>query len=177
MNYYQGHVIPFWTNNFKQLPYVKQPITDQEVYDWSSRGYDYVKSFTGSMYDSKNPMPEWIKKFDNMFGFKNQTYTFYKMTTLEIMPEHVDHFRTYTTLFNADINKVYRALVMLEDWKSGHYLEINKVGYVNWKAGDFFVWSADTPHAASNIGIEDRYTLQITGERISQTVGKANQNH
>jgi hypothetical protein len=36
---------------------------------------------------------------------------------------------------------------------------------VNWRAGDFIMWQGDVPHAASNIGIEDRYTLQITGQK------------
>ena len=165
MIYYSGHILPFWPKDFKDLNYIKQPITDEEVYEWSSQGYSEVKSFTGAMYDNRNPMPNWIKKFDSMFGLKNQTYTFYKMSTLDIMPEHVDHFRTYIRLFNPDTSKIYRVLVMLEDWRPGHYLEINKKGYVNWSAGDYFVWSADTPHAASNIGIDPRYTLQITGEK------------
>jgi hypothetical protein len=52
---------------------------------------------------------------------------------------------------------------MLEDWKPGHYLEIDGVGVVNWVAGDYFMWESNVPHAAANIGIEDRYTLQITG--------------
>ena len=52
----------------------------------------------------------------------------------------------------------------MEDWKPGHYLEFNGVAVTNWVAGDYALWSADIPHAASNIGIDSRYTLQITGE-------------
>ena len=55
---------------------------------------------------------------------------------------------------------------MLDDWKPGHYLEIDGVGVVNWIAGDYFIWDSDVRHAASNIGTEDRYTLQITGTII-----------
>jgi hypothetical protein len=161
--YKTGKLTPWWDNNFKNFNYTKQPISKQEVDLWTSQGYDYVKSFTGGMYDSRNPMPDWISKFDNLFGLENQTYTFYKMSTLEIMPVHVDHFNTYTRLFNTDVKNVCRVLVMLEDWQSGHYLEINNKGVVNWSAGDYFLWSHDVPHAASNIGIEDRFTLQITG--------------
>jgi hypothetical protein len=166
MNFYTGHVNPFWDNNYRTFHYTKQPVTEQEVTQWKEKGYDYIKSFTGSMYDSKNPLPSWVEKFNNMFGLKNQTYNFYKMSTLEIMPTHTDHFRTYTKLFNAVPNNVCRVLIMLEDWKPGHYLEIADAGYVNWSAGDYFFWQYDVPHAASNIGIEDRYTLQITGELI-----------
>lgn len=164
MRYYSGHVDRFWNEDFKNLQYIRQPITEEEKESWISLGYNYVKSFTGMMYDSKNSLPLWVNKFNTMFGLKNQTYTFYKMQTLEIMPPHVDHFRSYIKLFNSVPENVCRVLVMLEDWKPGHYLEINNEGYVNWKEGDYFFWRHDVIHAASNIGIDPRYTLQITGE-------------
>lgn len=160
-----GHIEPFWDDGFKNFSYVKQPITNHEVSDWHRQGYDYVKSFTGWMYDNRNPMPDYMNKFD-VFGLKNQVYCFYKMKTLEIMPVHTDKYLRYADVFNSNPLNVCRILVMLEDWKSGHYLEVNGKGYVNWLKGDWFLWQADVAHAASNIGIEDRYTLQITGELI-----------
>lgn len=168
----RGHLAKIWDDSFKHLPYVKQPITDGEVNYWQNQGYDYIKSFTGSMYDNRNPMPKWVKTVEEVFGLYKQSYTFYKMKTLEIMPTHSDHYRTYCKLNNVDPHEVYRVVLMLEDWKPGHYLEIDGVGYVNWQAGDWFKWKGDVPHAASNIGIEDRYTLQITG--ISIFTGQLN---
>lgn len=166
MNYKTGHIDPWWGNDYKSFRYVKQPITNHEVSSWEADGYDYVKSFTGWMYDSRNPMPAYIDKFTDLFGLKNQTYCFYKMKTLEIMPVHSDKYLRYVQLFDAVPENVCRVLVMLEDWQSGHYLEVDGYGIVNWKSGDWFMWQANVPHAASNIGIEDRYTLQITGELI-----------
>ncbi len=158
-----GHAGRFWNQDFKNLPFVKQPVTDEEVKAWEDMGYDHVKSFTGSMYDNRNPMPEWITTLENMFGLYNQSYTFYRMNTLEIMPVHTDHYRTYCRLNNVTPDKVCRVVMMLEDWKPGHYFELDGVGYVNWKAGDWFKWKGEVPHAASNIGTEPRYTLQVTG--------------
>ena len=37
---------------------------------------------------------------------------------------------------------------------------------VGWRAGQVVEWQYDTPHMAANIGLEDRYTLQITGVEI-----------
>lgn len=170
-----GHLAPFWNDDYKSFPYIKQPVTEQEIQEWKQLGYDEnnVKSFTGSMYDSRNPMPDWIDFIKQVFGLYNQTYTFYRMDTLEIMPVHSDHFRTYCRLNDCTPDQVYRVVVMLEDWKPGHYFEMNGVGHVNWKAGDWFKWKGDVPHAASNIGPESRYTLQITG--LSVYVGQLNQ--
>lgn len=160
----KGHVSRFWDHNdYRKFNYVKQPLMEYEIQEWKDKGYDYVKSFSGSMYDNRNPMPEWVKRFDKIFNLKNMTYNFYKMSQLEIMPEHVDHFQTYMKLFDVKYENVKRILVMLDDWKPGHYLEIDGIGVVNWLAGDYFMWESNVPHAAANIGTEDRYTLQITG--------------
>ena len=59
--------------------------------------------------------------------------------------------------------EVWVAGGFLEKWKSGHYFEIAGNSYCGWEKGDFIVWNGPVPHAASNIGLEPRYTLQITG--------------
>jgi hypothetical protein len=166
----RGNVGRFWDLLcFKKFDYVRQPLMQEEIDDWVGQGYDYVKSFSGSMYDNRNPMPDWVDNFKGLFDYKNMTFTFYKMSPLEIMPPHVDHFNTYMKLHLAEYKNVVRILVMLEDWKPGHYLEIDGVGIVNWVAGDYFIWNSDVPHAASNIGTEDRYSLQISAEKIQST--------
>lgn len=166
MNYIKyGHISPLWDSSFKSFMYTRQNIKDDEISAWRSIGYTH-NTFTGAMYDSKNPMPEWVNIVSDKLGFTNVGFVFYRMSTLEIMPPHIDHFETYCKVFNIERSNVYRALVMLEDWQPGHYLEIDKKGIVNWISGDYYIWSADVEHAASNIGVEDRYTLQITGTLI-----------
>lgn len=162
----KGHIEPFWGSDHRNLPYERQPVSEEEVNEWVEEGYDYVKNFTGSMYSSKNPLPSWISALKESFDLYKQTYTFYRMDTLEIMPTHIDHYNTYMKLTNTRYNNVYRVVLMLEDWQPGHYFELDGIGYVNWKAGDWFKWKSDTPHAASNIGKEPRYTLQITGAGV-----------
>lgn len=150
-------------NDFLDFTYTKQPLTKSEELDtWRGQGY-YHKSFLGSMYNSKNPMPDWVNKIPAAIGLSNCGFVFYRMDQLDIMPPHVDHFETYCKVFNVERNLVYRAIVFLQDWKPGHYFEYDGRGLVNWKQGDYVIYSTDTPHAASNIGIEPRYTLQVTG--------------
>ena len=54
-------------------------------------------------------------------------------------------------------------MVFLEDWRSGHIMEVDDQQLTGWKAGDWVGWRYDTPHLAANLGTTDRYTLQITG--------------
>ena len=87
------------------------------------------------------------------------------MPTGTVMPVHNDLYKRYIEVFNlqGQEHRIRRAIVLLEDWHSGHYLEVAGHPYVNWKAGHTVEWVYDTPHMAANIGLEDRYTLQITG--------------
>ena len=153
----RGNIGRFWeAASYKHLPYVKKLSPDINGKVWNENQY-------GSVYDGTNPMPEWINYFEGMFGLKDQTYSFYKMTSGEAMPKHIDHYRTYQELFNVEYRSVRRVIVMLENWKPGHYLEAIGVPYVNWIAGTVVQWDYDAPHMAANIGLEPRYTLQITG--------------
>lgn len=152
-------------DDFLKFEYLKQPIKEEELDKWRNQGY-YHNSFSGFMYGGKNKMPEWVDGISKEIGLKNCGFVFYKMEQLDIMPPHVDHFDTYCKVFNIDRSEVFRAIVFLQDWKPGHYFEYDNKGLVNWKCGDYVIYSTDTPHAASNIGIEPRYTLQITGIKI-----------
>tara|TARA_B110000914_G_C15244032_1_gene345489 strand:+ start:100 stop:606 length:507 start_codon:yes stop_codon:yes gene_type:complete len=161
-----GKVDVVWENEFKDYDYTKQPLKEEEMENWRSLGY-YHESFSGGMYDSRNPMPEWTNTVAEQVGLTNAGYVFYKLTTLDIMPNHVDHFETYCKVFQVDRNDVYRALVFLEDWASGQYLEVDHNALTSWKAGDFVLWQADVDHASANIGTTDRYALQITGTLVN----------
>jgi hypothetical protein len=81
------------------------------------------------------------------------------------MPVHRDLYKRYIELFDLQGREqsIRRALVLLEDWQSGHYLEVVGQPYVKWSAGTAVEWEYDAPHMAANIGLADRYTLQITG--------------
>jgi len=152
----------YWNDSFKSFDYIKQPVSEEEITKWREAGYNH-KSFTGEMYDSKNPMPDYADKIAKDLGLKNCGFVFYRMNTNDIMPTHVDHFSRYCEIFNVDRYDVFRAVVFLEDWKIGHYFDIGNRAIMNYTAGEWIMWSCDEPHFAANIGTEPRYTLQITG--------------
>lgn len=160
--YIKGFVTPVWNSDFKELEYIRQPITDDSQEVWKKLGYTHDNT-TGKMYDSKNPMPGWVNDVAKEINLKNCGFTIYRMDTLDVMPTHIDHYETYCRVFDKKRDEVRRAVVFLEDWKPGHYFEINGTAVVNYKAGEYVLWSPEVPHAASNIGVEPRYTLQITG--------------
>jgi len=86
------------------------------------------------------------------------------MTPGIILPKHSDLYTRYKHVHGlADSKTVWRAVVFLEDWQSGHYLELDNTPINQWRAGNFVAWNDDVEHLAANMGTTDRYTLQLTG--------------
>jgi len=166
-NYRFGHIKPWWDESFKELGFEYIPINntfDEER--WHKEGYTNVR-LNGSTVPMKKlleNMPDYAVPFLTIFDWENVGLNFYKQSTLDIFPLHYDSYISYRKLFNiSDPSLVWRCVVFLEDWKSGHYFEIDNTAFCNWKKGDYVVWNNDVQHFAANIGIEPRYTMQITG--------------
>ena len=167
----KGHIEPFWTDAYKHLNYAKESFNNPvDLERWRDEGYSHRDDlFTGYLCDMRQPQPGWndllIEWFANHFDVTDIGTSYYCMTTGTILPVHSDTYAKYCSLFGCDVKDIVRALVMPEDWCSGHYLEINGTAVNSWRAGDFFWWIGDTPHMAANIGIKDRYTIQLTGHK------------
>lgn len=164
---FKYHIERFWDDEFKTLAYIQEPFNDPaSVNLWVSQGYH--SKITGDLCDMRHRLPTWAEKFIKIYtewGWKDIGLAFYRMKTGTVMPVHSDLYKRYIEVFNlrGQETSIRRALMVLEDWKPGHYLEVGGKPYVNWLAGDVIEWAYDEPHAAANIGLEDRYTLQITG--------------
>lgn len=164
----QFKLTPFWTpSSFKNLEYVNEEFNDPDSLKlWLEQGY--ANKFTGAMCDMRSEQPVWnyriIRQFEK-YGWKDIGTSYYRMSTGTVLPTHGDLYVKYVKLHNlqGQEHRIRRAIIFLEDWKPGHYSEINGHGLINWSAGDVVEWEYDVPHAAANIGLEDRYTLQITG--------------
>lgn len=157
----------FWDDEFKRLDYINEPFNDSEdVNRWISQGYQ--SKICGDMCDMRSPQPTWNHRFVKFFedqGWKDIGTSYYRMTSGTVMPVHQDRYKKYIELFDlaGQEQTIRRALVMLESWKPGHYIEVMSRAYTDYTAGQVFEWTYDTPHMAANIGLEPRYTLQITG--------------
>jgi len=159
----------FWDDEFKTLNYISEPFNDPvSVNQWLSQGYQ--GKICGELCDMRHTLPSWSNKFIELYtaeGWKDIGIAFYRMRTGTVMPNHSDLYKRYIELFNLQGKEqtINRALVLLEDWKSGHYLEALGSPVVGWVAGQVVEWNYDAPHMAANLGLEDRYTLQITGHK------------
>lgn len=161
------HIDRFWDEEFKQLDYEQEPFNDQlSVQRWLELGFS--EKMCGWMCDMRRPQPSWNQKFIEHFsskGWQDIGTSYYRMSPGTILPQHGDTYRTYIERFNLENRRhsIHRAIVFLEDWSQGHYLDCMSRAFVHWRAGDVVEWVYDTPHSAANLGFTDRFTLQITG--------------
>jgi hypothetical protein len=116
----------------------------------------------------RSAQPTWNDRFIGLFsalGWQDIGTSYYRMNTGTVLPVHVDLYSRYIELFGlqGQQHRIRRAIVFLEDWKSGHYFEAMGSPLTEYAAGTCVEWTYDTPHMAANIGLHPRYTLQITG--------------
>jgi len=163
------HVPAFWDDEFKHLEYINETFNDPEsVQRWLAQGFP--GKFTGDMCDMRSVQPSWNKTIVEVFeqmGWQDVGTSYYRMMSGTILPTHQDLYKKYVELFDlrGQEHTIHRALIFLEDWQPGHYLEVMDQPVVKWRAGDVIEWVYDTPHMAANVGSTPRYTLQITGHR------------
>jgi len=160
----QGHIDPWWDLRHQDLRYIHEQFNDSDsLSDWRKLGYTQTR-FTGDMYDMRNSEPDWVQPFRQIFPFENLGWSFYRMPPGSVLPAHRDTYDRFKLIHGLDTtHSVVRTIVFLEDWASGHYLEMDGQPFTGWRAGDWVSWRDDFLHLAANMGRTDRYTLQLTG--------------
>jgi len=164
-NWTKGHIEPDW-GEYQKLEYRRVPFNDQvTVKRWQDVGHTY-NNYTGELLDFQS-LPTWALNFGQKFGedmgLDDLGISLYKMTPGCVLPVHQDTYALYKRIHNITHDRILRVVLFLEDWQSGHYLEVDGNPVYKWHAGDWVAWKYMTKHIAANIGMSDRYTMQITG--------------
>lgn len=113
----------------------------------------------------------YYQAFDMNAGIQQFAYELFPRCSISVMrqppgqtlPSHEDTFYRFASLNDIDPYECVRINVFLEDWESGHYFEINEKPVVPWQKGDAVVIFRDEPHLSGNMGMTEKYTMQITG--------------
>lgn len=112
------------------------------------------------MFDEESPT--WVHALANKLpqDFENHVVSVIRIDPGQTIPFHADKHYWLQEKFGA--GDTWRYLVFLEDWKSGHYFEINATPIVKWHAGDYIKFHRNDWHLGGNMGIEPFYSAQIT---------------
>lgn len=118
-----------------------------------------IKNFSHDQ-ESKNKLVDWACKRD----LKNIDIQYYKMipgsNNSDQKTNHENYIKTYGLQNNTDA--IYHFIFFIENRMSGQILEIyNRL--IDWKAGDYVAYKHGTPYISANLGLNDRYTIELTG--------------
>lgn len=156
--------LPVVWHDFQTLEFSNEPFNDSAtVQQWRHLGYTQTK-FTGDLYDMRRPTPAWMPAIALALPWKHFSWSLYRMTPGCVLPNHRDTYKKFCEIYDIqNLDSIYRAVIFLADWQSGHYLEVSGQPVTNWSAGEGVIWQNDVEHLAANVGHTDRFTLQITG--------------
>jgi len=80
------------------------------------------------------------------------------------IPLHRDTFYQIKKKYPDRTNEnIVRANIFLEDWKIGHFLQYGDSVHTHWQQGEGHLWDQSILHIGANNGMENKYTLQISG--------------
>lgn len=170
MSHVIGQIPVRWTlQEIENLQYFYEEFNDSVTSDYWHGVWGY--RFRGGLQaDFRSPQPAWIPHVisdlaDQGWVLDNVGTSFYVMRPGDILPRHHDTYARYCSHHQISPDKIWRAIVYLQDWQPGFLSEVDDraiTGYVN---GTYVIWHNDAPHMAGNVGRVPRYTLQITGAR------------
>jgi hypothetical protein len=80
-----------------------------------------------------------------------------------VIPLHRDTFYLINKQHPDRTELKVRANIYLEDWKLGQFIQYDNEISVKWHAGDGFMWDSTHLHLSANAGMQNKYTLQVSG--------------
>lgn len=84
-----------------------------------------------------------------------------------VVPLHRDTFFQISKQYPNRTDLKVRANIYLENWKLGQFIQYQtedtyKTSF-DWQQGSGFMWDSSVLHLSSNAGMQDKYTLQVSG--------------
>ena len=122
----------------------------------------YYNEHNSRVWQMLDESPDWVHNLSRQIpqDFTNHVVSITCLDPGQTIPCHIDlHMVLREKFGNGD---TWRYLIFIEDWKQGHYFEIQNKPIVKWKAGDWIKFSRDEWHLGGNMGSEPFYSVQIT---------------
>ena len=165
MNFAKGRISVNWdVSEYLNLNYKQDTVATEYLNKFIDAGHSINQMMIYNCFES-SPLPNSVNYIKSKFAFLNNTNAAVNLIRSgQYLPLHRDLYIKWKTLHNIkDINQIFRAIVMLENNRTGQILQIDADTVDEWQAGDWFGWVGSTEHAVYNFSLYDRYAIQITG--------------
>jgi hypothetical protein len=161
----KNRVVPVrWSTEHRALSYTKDYFKDSEQESsWIKLGHQ-PEALCVELHVIRDVYP-WMNYVPQYFpDLENLSFCINRFPPGTYFPMHIDRYGYYSKANDIqDLSSIARYVIFLEDSIPGHILQVGDTVYHNWPAGLCVGWEYSTPHMVANLGMKDRYTLQITG--------------
>ena len=122
----------------------------------------YYTPHNSSVWQILDEAPAWVHDLSVKIpqDFDHNVVSVIKLDPGQVIPLHRDRHAVLQEKHGE--GDTWRYLIFLENWKNGHYFEINNQPVVNWRAGDWIKFHRSQWHLAGNSGWEPFYSVQVT---------------
>jgi len=152
-------------------PYVATTHGKNELSDLHKKYGGYPDSFNDSnTIINQIWWDDSVKDYQHLgdkLGIEIKTISTIKQDPGQTNPIHLDMFFKIRNEYPNDTRRIVRANIYLEDWQVGHIVQyLGPNGWIDntgWKKGQGTMWDSSIEHVAANIGMNPKYTLQLTG--------------
>lgn len=141
-------------------------LTDiHEKYGGFPKSYCYANTVINQVWWTSDQLD--FAAIESQLGIEVVTVSSIMQPPGSTIPLHRDTFYQVSQKHPNRTERKVRANIFLEDYKIGHliqYLDHSDISTAtNWKAGEGFMWDDSVLHLGANNGLENKYTLQISG--------------
>lgn len=127
---------------------------------------DYTEHNTKYYQQFRPDLPEVADQVALESGLLKATVSVIRQPPGNTIPWHQDQYfqlKKRLTPEEQSRSAIWRYLIFLEDWKAGHFFQVEQTPVVKWRAGDVITFEPHALHLSGNMGLEDKLTMQITG--------------
>lgn len=168
MAFHMGQLPVRWTaEEIAGMDYFYEKFNDQVTLEYWTDVWGY-QFRTGLQADFRSAQPLWVKDTVQDLSHEGTSLahvgtSFYVMRPGDLLPRHKDTYYRYCRHHAVPRDRIWRAIIFLQDWQPGFLFEIDDQPIAGYQNGTYVIWHNDAPHMAGNVGQVPRYTLQITG--------------
>ena len=80
-----------------------------------------------------------------------------------VIPWHRDTFYQIGQRFPDRTELKVRANLYLQHWQLGHFIQYEDTVDTHWTQGQGWLWDSEVLHLGANAGMQNKYTLQVSG--------------
>ncbi|MDX9731907.1 MAG: hypothetical protein RBT63_09065 [Bdellovibrionales bacterium] len=177
--FYLGRFIGDWSHELRTMGFTNliDVVTNgaqSQDSDYRDRAEAFAKLGNYTEHNTKYfqhfgaELPSFAHRMVQASGLEDTTVSLIRQDPGNILPWHQDHFyQLKRKLADKGIDpksaRIWRFVVFLEDWTSGHYFQVEDTPCVKWRRGDIVTFMPQAFHLSSNVGTAPKFTLQITG--------------